>query len=97
MALYNLDNLIFPGAAARNLMISSDGTLPYVDTSGTEPLAEADTVNAGKLLCSVGTLVKNDNNTMVAQLGPDGWVAVTGTLPDEDDAPEEAAEQESGN
>ena len=86
MALYNLDNPVLPGAAARTLMITDDGTLPAVDTSGSEPIAEADTVNAGKLLCSVGTFVWNKDLSMVAQLSADGWAAVAGTLPDVDEA-----------
>lgn len=86
MALYNLDNPVLPGAAARTLMITDDGTLPAVDTSGSEPIAEADTVNDGLLLCSVGTFVWNKDLSMVAQLSADGWAAVAGTLPDVDEA-----------
>lgn len=86
MALYNLDNPVLPGAAARALMITDDGTLPAVNLSGSEPIAEADTVNAGKLLCSVGTFVWNKDLSMLAQLGPTGWAAVSGTLPEVDEA-----------
>ena len=89
MALYNLDNPTLPGAVARKLMISDSGTLPYVDTTGSEPVAKADTENAGELLCAVGTLVWNDDMTVMAQLGPSGWAAITGTLPDVDEAPAE--------
>lgn len=96
MALYNLDYPILPGGAARTLMIDADGTLPYPDTSGTEPLAEADTENAGKLLCTVGTMVWNASFTVIAQLGPDGWEAVSGTLPDVDDPPVEETPADPG-
>lgn len=97
MSLKNLDNPILPGAAARTLLISDDGTLPYVDTSGSEPLAVAETVDAGELLCTAGTVVWNDDLTMVAQLGLDGWAAVRGTLPDIDEAPADESEEADGN
>ena len=87
MALKNLDYPIMPGRAARTLLISDDGTLPYVDTTGSEPVAIADTIDAGELECAAGTMVWNDDLTMVAQLGLGGWAAVTGTLPDVDEAP----------
>ena len=96
MALYNLDYPILPGGAARTLMIDADGTLPYPDTSGTEPLAEADTENAGKLLCTVGTMVWNADMSMIAQLGPAGWAAISGTLPDVDEAPVEETPADPG-
>ena len=97
MALYNLDYPILPGAAARTLMIDADGTLPYVDTTGTEPLAKAETENAGELLCSIGTVVWNDDLSVVAQLGPAGWTAVRGTLPDVDNAPEEETGEDTND
>ena len=89
MALKCIDNPILPGAAARTFLFSDDGTLPYVDTTGSEPIAIAEDINGEKLECSAGTVVWNDDMTMVAQLGLDGWAAVRGTLPDVDDAPEE--------
>ena len=94
MALKNLDNPILPGRVPRTLLISDDGTLPYADTTGSEPVAIAETVDAGKLECAAGTVVWNDDLTMVAQLGLDGWAAVRGTLPDIDEAPADDSEGE---
>ena len=88
MALKCLDNPILPGAQIRTFLISDDGTLPYVDTTGSEPIAVAENINGEELECTAGTTVWNDDMTMVAQLGLDGWAAVRGDLPDVDDAPE---------